>query len=90
MTTDNGKEFYDFERVESELKIPIYFAHPYASCERWTNEQTNGMIRVFFPKWTNFRKVSDEDLERVIELINRKPRRSLWYRSAYDVFHGIS
>ena len=50
ITADNGKEFYDFGRVELALKIPFYFAHPYASCERATNEQTNGMLRVFFPK----------------------------------------
>jgi IS30 family transposase len=50
ITADNGKEFYDFERVSSTLKVLFYFAHPYASCERATNEQTNGMLRVFFPK----------------------------------------
>jgi IS30 family transposase len=50
ITADNGKEFYDFKRVESVLKVPLYFAHPYASYERATNEQTNGMLRVFFPK----------------------------------------
>jgi len=50
ITSDNGKEFYDFQRVESSLGVPLFFAHPYASYERPTNEQTNGMLRVFFPK----------------------------------------
>jgi transposase, IS30 family len=50
ITADNGKEFYDFKRVEATLKVPFFFAHPYASYERPTNEQTNGMLRVFFPK----------------------------------------
>jgi IS30 family transposase len=50
ITADNGKEFYDFQRVEISLKVPLFFAHPYASYERPTNEQTNGMLRFFFPK----------------------------------------
>jgi IS30 family transposase len=90
ITADNGKEFYDFVRVERKLKIPVYFAHPYSSSERGTNEQTNGMLRVFFPKKTDFSKVSDEEIEVAIGLINRKPRKSLGYLSAYEAFHNIS
>lgn len=89
ITTDNGKEFYDFKRVESKLKIPIYFAHPFASWERGTNEQTNGMIRVFFPKWTDFSKISEEEIQEKIRIINRKPRKSLNYLCAEEAFHGI-
>ena len=89
ITSDNGKEFYDFERVEARLKVPFYFANPYASYERGTNEQTNGMIRNFFPKWTNFSKVSEEEIQKVIEIINYKPRKSLNYLCAYEAFHGI-
>jgi IS30 family transposase len=50
ITADNGREFYGFKRIQRSLKTPIYFAHPFSSFERPTNEQTNGMIRVFFPK----------------------------------------
>ena len=89
ITADNGKEFYDFVRVEASLKVPFYFAHPYASWERGTNEQTNGMLRVFFPKWTDFSKISEEEIQEKIRIINRKPRKSLNYLCAEEVFHGI-
>jgi len=89
ITADNGKEFYDFERVSSILKVLFYFAHPYASCERATNEQTNGMLRVFFPKWTDFSKISEAEIQEVIRIINRKPRKSLNYLCAYEAFYGV-
>ena len=88
ITADNGKEFYDFVRVEATLQTPFYFAHPYASCERATNEQTNGMLRVFFPKWTDFSKISEEEIQEAIRIINHKPRKSLNYLCSYEVFHG--
>lgn len=90
ITADNGKEFYDFLRVESETSALFYFADPYASYQRGTNEQTNWMIRKFFPKWTDFSQVSNEELQRVISIINYKPRKSLWYLSAHEIFHWIS
>ena len=89
ITADNGKEFYDFERVSSTLKVLFYFAHPYASCERATNEQTNGMLRVFFPKWTDFSKISEEEIQAVIKIINYKPRKSLNYLCAHEAFYGV-
>ena len=88
ITADNGKEFYDFKRVESILKVPLFFAHPYASYERPTNEQTNGMLRVFFPKWTDFSLISEEEIQEAIKIINHKPRKSLNYLCAYEAFHG--
>ncbi len=89
ITTDNGKEFYDFKRVETALKVFLYFAHTYASYERWTNEQTNGMLRVFFPKWTDFSKISEEEIQKAIKIINRKPRKSLNYLCAEEAFYWI-
>jgi IS30 family transposase len=89
ITSDNGKEFNDFARVEFDLDTPVYFANPYASYERWTNEQTNGMIRVFYPKWTDFSKVSIDDLNQTVHLINHKPRKSLWYKTAFEVFYWV-
>lgn len=89
ITSDNGKEFYDFQRVESTLWVPVYFAHPYASYERPTNEHTNGMLRVFFPKGTDFSKISEEEIQEKIKIINRKPRKSLNYLCAEEAFYGI-
>lgn len=87
ITADNGKEFYDFLRVETELHIPFYFAHPYASYERGTNEQTNSIIRKFYPKWTDFSKISEKEIQHTITMINRMPRKSLNYLCAEEAFH---
>lgn len=90
ITADNGKEFNDFVRVESALNTQVYFANPYSSYERWTNEQTNGMIRRFYPKWTDFSKISSEEIQETIRIINRKPRKSLHYLCAYEAFYEVS
>jgi len=90
ITLDNGKEFSWFEDKESLVGITTYRAHKYASYERWTNEETNGMLRVFFPKWTDFSKISDEEIAEAIRFINLRPRKSLEYKCAYEVFHGVN
>lgn len=90
ITSDNWKEFNDFLRVEKKLDILFYFAHAYASCERWTNEQTNGMIRKYFPKWTDFSKVNKGDIQEVIHKINHRPRKSLWYSCAHEAFYWVT
>ena len=90
ITLDNGKEFTWFEDVESLIGVTTYRAHKYASYERWTNEETNGMLRVFFPKKTDFSKIGEEEIQEAIRLINLRPRKSLEYRCAYEVFHGVN
>lgn len=89
ITTDNGKEFNGFKRIERGLHIKMYFAHPYSSYERWTNEHTNWMLRVFYPKGTDFTKVSEKEFQKVLQIINRKPRKSLWYLCAEEVYYWI-
>jgi len=90
ITLDNGREFSWFEDVESLVGVTTYRAHKYASYERWTNEETNGMLRVFFPKKTDFSKISEEEIQDAIRLINLRPRKSLGYKCAYEVFHGVN
>lgn len=89
ITTDNGKEFNDFKRIEKRLHIRLFFAHTYASFERGTNEQTNWMLRLFYPKGTDFTRVSEDEFQKVLQIINRKPRKSLWYLCAEEVFYWI-
>jgi len=89
ITADNGKEFNDFKRIEKRLHTQLYFAHPYSSFERWTDEQTNWMLRVFYPKGTDFTRVDEKEFQQILHIINRKPRRSLWYLCAYEVFYGV-
>lgn len=84
ITLDNGSEFADFIEIEKDLKTTIYFADPHSPWQRGLNENTNDMIRFFFPKGTNFLKVSDEKLQNVVHLINSRPRKCLAYLSPLE------
>lgn len=86
MTFDNGKEFAGFKQLEHSLGIRSYFAHPYHSWERGTNENTNGLLRQFFPKGMDFSQISQSDVDRVVELLNNRPRKCLNYRTPAEVF----
>jgi IS30 family transposase len=90
MTFDNGKEFSKHEQLTARLGVQCYFANPYHSWERGLNEHTNGLIRQFFPKGTNFRIVKQDEVDQVVELINHRPRKSLGYRTPHEVFWGQS
>jgi transposase, IS30 family len=79
ITVDNGKEFCDHQLIAAALKARIYFAHPYASWERGLNENTNGLVRQYFPKKYDFTKITDEELQRVEDLLNNRPRKTLGY-----------
>ena len=65
--------------------MTVYFAHPYRSCERGTNENTNGLLREFIPKGTDFNTVSDQDLDCYVSLINNRPRKRLGFMTPYEV-----
>lgn len=86
MTFDNGKEFSGHQTVADILGVSCFFANPYHSWERGLNEHTNGLLRQFFPKGTNFKIVKAEALKHVVDLINHRPRKSLDYRTPYEVF----
>ncbi|WP_027708542.1 IS30 family transposase, partial [Zooshikella ganghwensis] len=70
------------------LEADIYFANPYASWERGTNENTNGLIRQYFPKDTDFNKVSDEDIQFVMDRLNERPRATRNFKSPNEMFLG--
>jgi IS30 family transposase len=86
ITVDNGKEFSDHRDIAKLLQTEIYFAHPYASWERGLNENTNGLIRQYFPKKYDFGQVSQEDVQRVAARLNNRPRKTLGYRTPNEVF----
>lgn len=87
ITLDNGTEFALHDQIEKELNTVVYFAHPYSPWERGLNENTNGLIRKFYPKGTDFSEVTDEDLLRVQNLINERPRKSLNYKTPKEVLY---
>ena len=86
ITVDNGKEFCDHKHIAAGLQARIYFAHPYASWERGLNENTNGLVRQYFPKKYEFARISEKDLQQVEDLLNNRPRKTLGYRTPNEVF----
>jgi transposase, IS30 family len=86
ITVDNGKEFCDHELIAAGLQARVYFAHPYASWERGLNENTNGLVRQYFPKKYEFARITDQDLQQVEDLLNNRPRKTLGYRTPNEVF----
>ena len=84
ITLDNGSEFAGFEDIENDLSTIIYFADPHSPWQRGLNENTNDLIRFFFPKGTNFLNVSDEEIASVVSLINNRPRKSLDFLSPLE------
>lgn len=85
LTIDNGSENQCHEELEQALGLDCYFAHPYSSYERGTNENTNGLIRWYFPKGTDFATISDEEILRVELALNSRPRKRLGYKSPLQV-----
>jgi len=86
ITVDNGKEFCDHELIAAGLQARVYFAHPYASWERGLNENTNGLVRQYFPKKYEFAQITDQDLQQVEDRLNNRPRKTLGYRTPNEVF----
>lgn len=90
VTYDNGTEFSSHEMIERKTKATVYFANPYHSWERGTVENTNGLIRQFFPKKSSFAAITNEDVQRVVRLLNRRPRKRLNYVTPFETFHCTS
>lgn len=87
VTYDNGTEFMNHTNISNTLGCSIYFARPYRSCDRGLNEHTNGLIRRFYPKKTNFAIVTDEQIRYVQDLLNDRPRRSLGFLTPNEVIN---
>jgi len=81
MTFDNGKEFTDHEIIAKSLELKAYFAHPYSSWERGLNENQNGLVRQYFPKKTAFENISHQQIKKVQDLLNIRPRKSMAFYS---------
>lgn len=88
ITLDNGLEFARHELITDALGVEIYFAHPYSSWERGINENTNGLIRQYFPKGTDFALVTDKQVQYVMDKLNNRPRKTRDYKSPSELFTG--
>lgn len=85
LTYDNGVEMAKHNLLTMKTGVDVYFAHPYSSWERGTNENTNGLIRRFFPKGTDFNLVTEQQLQKVEDWLNNRPRKVLGYRTPAEV-----
>ena len=90
ITCDNGKEFADHQEFAKALDADVYFAHAYSSWERGSNENTNGQSRQYFPKESDFSKITDQDTEFVEKRLNTRPRKCLDIRTPVMVFFELS
>lgn len=90
ITSDNGKEFAAHKDIAETLKADFFFAHPYHSWERGLNENTNGLIRQYFPKGSSFSNITDEQVEAVMNRLNNRPRKSLGFMTPNQVFYELN
>ena len=88
ITADNGKEFAEHAAISKDLDTEFYFAHAYASWERGLNENTNGLVRQYFPKKSSFSAITDQDIELVMERLNNRPRKCLGFKTPKELFLG--
>jgi transposase, IS30 family len=90
ITNDNGPEFAFYDLTEKELQANVYFNDPYCAWQRGTNENTNGLIRQYYPKGTDFTKVRDRDLKEIETKLNNRPRKCLGYKTPLEVHKLLS
>jgi len=90
ITVDNGKEFALHREIAKSLDADVYFAHPYSSWERGTNENTNGLIRQYFPKKHDFNTITDNEIAEAMHRLNHRPRKRLGFKTPYEVVFKTS
>lgn len=81
-----GREFTRFRDIEKGTGLAVYFADPYSAWQRGTNENTNGLLRRYFPKGSDFRNVTPKKLAAAVKILNHRPRKCLGYRTPHEVF----
>jgi len=86
LTSDNGREFAGHKDIARALDPDFYFAHPYASWERGTNENMNELIRQYFPKHRDLNEATKEDFQNAMNKLNNRPRKCFGYRTPSEVF----
>ena len=90
ITYDNGKEFAGHAQIAARLGAQIYFAKPYHAWERGLNEHTNGLVRQYFPKGSDFSTLTPADVQRVEDKVNARPRKILGYKTPSEVFFAAA
>jgi len=89
LTLDNGKEFARFSEIEKDTGLVVCFADPYSAWQRGSNENTNGLLRRYFPKGSDFGNVTEERLASAVKKLNHRPRKCLGYQTPHEVFQNL-
>lgn len=89
LSVDNGMEFASHKQLAEQTGVAVYFAHPKCPWERGLNEQVNGLLRHYFPKGTDFSQVTPAELRKAVKQINNRPRKTLGYRTPYEVMQSM-
>jgi IS30 family transposase len=87
ITTDNGLEFAQHQHISKKLKCDYYFCHPYSSWQRGLNENINGLIRQYIPKGSSFNHITTQEIKKIENRLNHRPRKSLGWRTPHEVFY---
>ena len=90
ISLDNGSEFSEFRELESNLNTEVYFAEPHKPWQRGTNENTNDILRFFFPKGYNFHSLDNETLQNIVLSINLRPKKCLGWKSPFEAFFSVA
>lgn len=90
LTLDNGVEFSDYDKIETRADVPVFFAAPFASWQRGSNENANGRLRRYLPRKTDLSKVSPQKLRRILEQMNMQPRKCLGWKTPFEVHYDVS
>jgi len=90
LTLDNGVEFHGHRDIANRAEIDVFFAEPYSSWQRGSNENANGVLRRFLPKGSNFAKLTHQRLQKIVQWMNMRPMKCLGWRTPYEVHYGVS
>ncbi len=90
LTSDNGKEFALHQRIAEHLQATFFFSHPFSAWERGSNENMNGLLRQYFPKKLNFKTITDDQIAFAMHRLNNRPRKTLAFRTPFEVFSELS
>lgn len=87
LTLDNGTEFHDYAKLEQRFPVKVYFATPYHSWERGSNENFNGLLRQYLPKGTCMRPVTQAQCDQIADDLNNRPRKRYGFKTPADLYH---
>lgn len=89
ITCDRGKEFAGWRKIEEELNTNMYFADPYCAWQKGTNENSNGLLREFYPKGMDLSKTNEKEVQETLELLNNRPRKCINYKTPIELFNEL-